>query len=217
MRKYKAIMLALFAVCAFSAVAASSASAAHQWLKNGAPIVAAQLAITDGLLLLHHTGGLGGTVTVHCDGRFHGTVGPGAVDTITEVWTLTEMIEITSAHPISCTVEVGKNLCPVGSLVTVWPDNLSVAGGLVWKTELQLTGTGPIFDDLTGPNNGPGFNVKCSGITILCATALDRSQFLSNLATGAMFDFLGELKAACNDGGTSTVTGTGEVLGFTVD
>jgi hypothetical protein len=90
-------------------------------------------------------------------------------------------------------------------------------GGLVWKTELQLTGTGPIFDDLTGPNNDPGFNAKCSGITILCATTLDRWVFLSNLASGAMVDPLGELSGACSDGGTFTTLGNFEILGFTID
>jgi hypothetical protein len=57
MRKHKPAIIVVFVIFTVNMMTVSSASAAHQWLKNGAAaIVTPQLAITDGLLLFHHEG-----------------------------------------------------------------------------------------------------------------------------------------------------------------
>jgi hypothetical protein len=212
MTKYKVIILALFAVFAFSAVAASNALAAHQWLKGGAPItkVGGEPSTTEGKILLHHIGGLAGELTIECNGKFDGTVGPGVADEITKALTLAG-VEVTKTKPLSCTVVASKSsVCTTGTLVNVVPVDLP------WKTELVLEGTS-VFDNITENGKGlPGYETICHEIPITC-TGKDRSKFIKNETTGALLEFLGELKAKCTDGGEGTILGSGIAIGFTVD
>jgi hypothetical protein len=206
MSKHKTMMFALLAVFAFSAVATSSAFAAHEWLFEGKPITAAKAVLIDGTIILHKKLTAlegGGEILVTCIGQLHGTVGPGKADSITEV--LGSSGEKTKIH---CEVTHSTNsFCPVGTLVLV------NALKLPWATELVLEGT-TVFDNITAAGKGPGYEAEC--IAKLSCELNDRAKFVENAAAGAVLEFLGELKATCTDGQEGRVLGSGTVLGVTV-
>jgi hypothetical protein len=199
MRKIQ-ILGAFAAVLAFSALAVASASATL-WLKAGASLSAETAANTHGILILHHTGGLAGSLLIECDGLFVGKVGPGALDLVE----LVENLSGTEQDLISCKVTSGNIFCPTGTLVSVH------AVGLPWHTLLVLE-AGVTFDEfLTG-----GYEVLCNGNKVECKGA-NKAKFIKNAANGAEFEFQGTIKNGCNDpGGEGTILGKGEVLGFTV-
>jgi len=207
-------MMALLAVFAVSAIAVSSASAAHEWLTlGGAKIMsAAENATTDGTIELHNNkipslfGG--GALTVLCMGQFLGTVGPGSADTIT----LFESLTATEQDKLSCTVSKSTNtICTEGTLVTVTPVNLP------WATKLVLTGT-TIFDDITASKGGAfGYGVTCKSITDECTNSLELSSFVKNISTGAEFNFNEVEKASCTIGEGFLSAKGGVVLGALVN
>jgi hypothetical protein len=213
MSKYKAILLALFAVFAFSMVAAGSASA-HQWLFKGEPITTELSGLVDGLIILHHTGGLTGNSLVHCTGQFHGTFGPGSKDLISDVLGLSgELADATHTGPIHCVFESGT--CGAGALALVFVLKLP------WATKLLLPGTpSGVWDHITEDGKGtPGYEVECDRLAIkVSCSELARAKFIQNLANGALFEFLGaeSIEASCSDGGKGFLLGMGEALGFTV-
>ena len=212
MRKIHIVGLALVAAFAFSAVAVASASA-HEWLtKAGAKVEKAEKSTTDGLLLLHlkKIGALegGGELTVHCEGSFDGTVGPGAADKVEKV--LGTKGELgTEASPIKCeVVESTNSICKAKTAVSVIPIHVP------WATELLLIGS-TLYDHFfeEGTNGQPGYKTTCNGIGVTCE-GLERAEFLANIETGAEFTFLGELKAEKCTFGEGFVLGHGVVLGF---
>jgi hypothetical protein len=153
MKKTHVLGLAVLAVFAFSAVAASSASAATvEWLKNGAAITSPEPSETTGSLELGNTSGLGtGTkVAVLCDGKFFGTVGPGAQDTITSVLGLSGESGTLTSEIVSC---VNNENCPSPSVA---------ADNLPWLTELREPKAGEVLDFLLNGGKGePGWEVMC--------------------------------------------------------
>jgi hypothetical protein len=214
MGKYKAILLALFTVSALSAVAISSASA-HQWLFKGEPIITALSGLLDGLFIIHHTGGLTGSSSIHCTGQFHGTFGPGSKDLITDVLGLSgsELADETHEGPIHC--EFLSGTCGVGALALFFIHHLP------WETKLLLTGVNLVWDTINkdGTHGEPGYEVECDRLKIvLLCQGLVRTHFDENLANGALFLLLGaeSLETSCNDGGKGLLLGMAEVLGFTV-
>jgi len=211
-------MLALFAVFAFSAVVASSASALNEeWLFKGEKITVALKGLLDGLINLEHLGGITGVSKVHCTGQFHGNFGPGKLDLITDVLGLNgELADETHEGPIHCEFITGT--CGMGALALVFVHHLP------WLTELLLPGGGIagtwdlIKED--GTHGEPGYEVECDhlGIKVLCEGSA-RAKFDENLANGALFLFLGVeslVSKKCSDGGNAVLTGMGEALGFTV-
>lgn len=202
-------MMALFAVFAFSAVAAANASA-EEWLQGGKPITTAQAGLLDGLILLKHTGGLFGTSVIHCTGQFHGTFGPGSKDTITDVLGLSG--ELNRVH-----CEFNSGACGVGALAWV------TARHLPWLTKLVLPGTpAGTWDEISeGETKAgtPGYEAECPslGVKVICEHNA-RAKFLANGTNGAELEFkeAESLEASCNDGGKAVLSGLGEALGFTI-
>jgi hypothetical protein len=217
MSKFKTVMLALIAVFACSAMAAASASAAHVWLISGAEVKEGEEVnvLIDGSVMLHHqlpaiVGG--GEITVTCTGQFHGTVNFKGLDKITSVLGLKGE---TSKLDCEVTKVVGTTLCKEKELALV------SALHLPWHTQLLLVTIGGkevVVDDLLSEaGKVPGYESECivSKIKVSCEGA-DRSQFIKNTAGGSVFEFFGELKNGCSDGGTGTVLGSGELLGVQV-
>jgi len=185
-------MMALLAVFAVSAVAASGASA-HEWLKlNGEKVTAEEPSKTVGSIALHNRkipaleGS--GEIVVLCMGQFLGTVGPGTADSITGFESLTS----TETNKLKCEVSTSTNsICKTGTSVTVEPVNLP------WATKLTLTST-TIFDDITAAKGGEfGYKVTCNGIANECKNSLELSAFEKNISTGSTFAFREAEKAAC--------------------
>jgi hypothetical protein len=206
MRKYKVMMMALLAVFALSAVAASGASA-HEWLTlSGTAITKTEKATTTGSLglIVKKIPALegGGELTVLCDGQFLGTVGLLGVDK-TE---LTENLAGTELDTVVCEVSKSTNsICKAGTSVKV------AAAGLPWESKLVLSGT-TIFDDLSATE--VGYSVTCSGISNKCVVPLELTKFVKNVATGAEFAFEELEKASCSIGGEGFAKGKGIVEKF---
>ena len=211
MSKYKVVIMAMFAVFAFTAIAASSAMALkEEWLKSGSRTTLALPGLLDGEILLVHSGGLLGSSTIRCTGQFHGTYGPGAADTITEMLSLSG-----GRFPLPCEFTSGP--CGVGSRAN------AALLHLPWDTKLELPGSpAGTWDKISegGGKGAPGFEVECVSLKVgaRCEGSFIRMLFESNGTNGAILDFhgieSGELK--CNDGGTGSFEGGGEVLGFTI-
>jgi hypothetical protein len=165
MRKIYTVGLAVVAVFAFSVIAAASASAATEWLLEGAAIPSPGDTVeTTGELLLEDTGT--GT-QIECSGKFDGTVGPGATDKIEKILNLAGVEETSNENlakvtkpAIDCKVEAA-GLCnvTVGALIWVFPLHLP------WKTELLLPEATLWVDDIVSGTGGePGYEVSCSTI-----------------------------------------------------
>lgn len=208
MRKTQVLLLAVCAMCALSAYAASSAFAAHEWLNlEGVHLTKTAEALTDMLILIHHKppGVLGGgEITIHCTGQLHGLVGPAGKDAVEDVLGLRG--ELNSIH---CEVLTSTNaFCPAQTLVTAH------AVHLPWMTQLILNGT-VIEDELFESMHHPGYDTECGRISIEC-TENERSKWLTNAATGAEFEFTGMSVVTCTDGGPASVLGKGTLLDFFV-
>jgi hypothetical protein len=210
MRKIQ-ILGAFVAALAFSALAVASASATL-WLISGKSLTVETSIDSHGLLLLEHTkipallGG--GEVVLDCTGLGHGSVGPGALDLITEFLGLSS----TEKNVIKCTVSRSTNaLCKVGNAATAQADNLP------WHTLLLLEGTLTVDHIETSPaGKEVGWEASCNGFSTLCSRASELIHFDENLTNGALLLFLGVEKAACSGGGEGFVKGMVEILGATV-
>jgi hypothetical protein len=216
MNRSKTVLLAVVAVFAFSAMAAASASAAHVWLIGGAEVKEGEEVnvLIDGTIFLHHqlpaiVGG--GEITLKCTGQFHGTVNFKGLDKITSVLGLKG-----ETSKLDCEVsQTSSTLCKLSELLLV------SALHLPWHSQLLLVTIGGkevVVDDLLSEaGKVPGYESECivSKIKISCEGA-DRSQFIKNTAGGSVFEFFGELKNGCSDGGTGTLLGSGELLGVQV-
>jgi len=189
----------MLAALAFSAVATASASAV-EWLDNGAKIGVALSVVTTGLLELED---MGNGVKVHCEGRFLGTVGPGAADEITLAEPLT-----TEGDLIECPVTKGvAGICPVGATADV------EAVHLPWKTTL-LEEVGEIRDDIENSGAGvPGYTVKCEGQTDTCEGAT--SAKVTPLVSPVPSEFDAKSAGAACKGvlfaGEGLITGSGTI------
>ena len=195
------ISVALIAVVACSAMIATSASAAG-WFRGSEEIRTTESVDWHGELVFHHTGGFAGSVLILCTVLSHGTVGASGKDELTKFLGLNNQLD-----NWPCVVHTGNGLCAAGTNITV------SAKGLPWATQLS-TGT-PITDAATGTGGEVGYSTTCNGITIECRHN-EVLNFSSNGTNGAIFEDPGTGKASCSDGGTGTLLGKMEVLGFTV-
>jgi hypothetical protein len=203
--------MAMFAVFAFTAIAASSAMALkEEWLHEGKAITAATAGLIDGKLELIHTGGLLGGATIKCTGQFHGTFGPGSADTITEALGL-------SGEKGTLKCEFISGACGAGEAASVTTLHLP------WNTKLELPGT-PVgtWDKITeGATKAgtPGYATECVSLKIeIKCEHTARSKFEENGTNGAILDFhpLESEEASCSDGGKGALASGGEALGFTI-
>src|ERR1700704_1680244 len=130
MLRIQMIGLAVMAALVMSAVAAGSASAAHEWLIGGASIAAPVKVHSLGLLLLADTKATGGEVKIHCHGFNTGTVGPGGHDLIEKITTTL----LGTNNKVHCVFDKAGG-CKSNSLLLALPVNLP------WLTLLHLEGT----------------------------------------------------------------------------
>jgi hypothetical protein len=217
MKKFHVVLLALFAVFAFSATVAGSASAETtllaEWLFNGAAITALLPVETTGEVLLV-TLVLGvEAVDIHCSGIFDGSVGPNGEDEITKLLNL-EKEEIGSelvGLSLSCTVEkaISGSKCNVSELAELWAD------GLPWHSNLFLMESGVFLDSIGTSNSGyhvfcpMGGAEKTAGAENLCVGSA--STTMTNGATDVTGEFLEPTaaeEAKCTTG-SGMITGTG--------
>ncbi len=133
MRKFQVMLLALVALCAFSALAPAAFALTWGpalWLRNGGVEVANNTAVTTtgGLILRNVLN----AAAMLCEGVFDGTVSTGGESEVTAVLTLSgtaiaSLDEAGATGGISC-VSTG-NTCETGS--EAWP------GGLPWKVHIE--------------------------------------------------------------------------------
>ena len=208
MLRIQMIGLAVVAALFMSAVAAGSASAAHEWLLNGASIGAATKVHSLGLLLLtDHTAPLGETL-IHCVGYDAGTVGPGAADLVESI--TKELLGTNNV--IECAI-VKAGGCKSGTIAK------ASAIHLPWKTELYLEGT-ELRDMITedGTAGQPGWSVTCTNIlggstTDTCTSTLG-STGVQNVAAGVNTPFEAKSPSAnCKVGAEAIRNGAGLVRG----
>src|SRR5690242_12391521 len=192
-----------FVVVAGINAAAIANASATTYLRNGVSLTAELAADWHGEVIIHHTGGFGGTELWLCTGLFHGTVGPGPKARSTEELGLNG-----EKNKIKCVVHTGNGLCPAGTEIEVTAD------GLPWSGELTLEGTLTV-GNINGTGTEMGYSTTCGGISITC-NRNQKNHFAENLANGALFILLGTIEASCNDGGKGTLLGMTELLGFTV-
>jgi hypothetical protein len=141
MKKLRVLGLALFAVFAMSAIAASAAYAEEEanaeWLSNGNPIAAAAAATVNMELLITEVF-LMKNFSILCSIRFDGTVGPKFEDLITEMLNLSgELIRELVGNGILCEVREG---CEGTVDSELWPELLP------WETLLTLMADGTFLD-----------------------------------------------------------------------
>jgi hypothetical protein len=209
MLRIQMIGLALVAALFMSAVAAGSASAAHEWLINGAPLTSTLKVHSVGLVLLEDTKAPGGAVQVHCKGFDAGTVSPGGLDLVESV--TAELLK--GSDKIPCTFD------KVGACKSnVTPTALAL--NLPWRTELVLNGTS-VRDLILADGHGePGWSVTCTNIFggttedhCLAEAGKPGSVSLTNVAGGVLgtFDKLTP-NAKCSLGGAESGHVEGTVL-----
>jgi hypothetical protein len=197
MKKIQTTVLALVAVLAFSALATASASAAPRWLVGGSEVLLHVAASKWAKLVLVHTGGLVGAVTVECSSEFTGTVAALGEDEVASV------LDLAGKTTIECNVTTGVPLCSAGSKASV------KAVHLPWKTNLLEPKPGEIRDDFLNSGAGePGFNIICNNIGITCE-GKSSSIFLRNEGGEALFEFeaKSEKSKECSDGGSAAILG----------
>jgi len=187
MRKIHVLGLALFAVFALSAVAASSALAVSKYLLNGAEITSTITTETEsnseGLLLedMNATG----KPDILCSGFFDGTIAAGGVkDTIEAVLTLTKELLQGGHAANSDLIE-----CEAHSTCTNPVDVEAI--NLPWATEVVLSGT--TFVDLIFSSGAgtPGYIVDCNTIIGLVEDTCtgNTGAILANATGGVLGEF----------------------------
>jgi hypothetical protein len=173
MRKFQVVALALFAMFAFSAAFAVSASAETtllaEWLVNGAKIVGELASETTGSLKLEDTKTAIGAAAVLCSAIADGTVGENGLDLIKEILNLAkEKIEALGGLALlgtgagsDCVRVTGCEEGTATEPIEVWPV------GLEWHTELFLMENGEILD-LVNKEDGSvfGYELLCSVLLI---------------------------------------------------
>lgn len=193
MRKIHRLGLALFAMFAFGAMAAASAFAADEWLFNGSPITVELPTNTEGTLTLDVLNLEGVLVNaINCSGLFEGTVGPGAIDLVLDLFSLTgALIGELGGTSLDCeTVSNPTGMaCPVGGETLLWVDELSLTLGLTWETLVELMATAPefllrfhhvAFELLCFLGGVTNLEALCEGVT---------SGKLENVAAGVLLEF----------------------------
>ena len=218
MRKFYVLALALLAVFAVGAVAASGAFAEETaiWLVSGLLTAEKVPVDIEGLLTIDVLSSLLGLLfEVHCIGSFDGTVGPDAEDEIilvldslgNDIGALGALGTGLDCEVVSAPVFCGNTL----KLAELWPDNLP------WATLLELLNNA--FVVLVGLVNGnikePGFDFECenSGGSFtegLCEGPLVAD--IENLTEDVQAVFLEQSQSCTESGVTADVTGEGLIL-----
>ena len=196
MKHAKIFGLAMVVLFAIGAIGSAAAFAGPEWLLNGAAITS-PVSIKSksvGSLLLSDLKAPSGGTAVKCTGTDEGTVGPGALDLVTEV------------TATGCTFEKAGS-CTTSDRVT------AKAVDLPWMTQLELV-SGELRDMVTGTGGEPGWAVECTvgGIFEITDTCTGlTSTAISNVSGGvdAIFDAKTPL-AKCSVGGANSgmVSGT---------
>lgn len=194
MTNIKILGLALFAVFAFSAVAAASAFAADEWLFNGSPIGAGvELATnTEGTLTLNVLTGNGAVLIneIDCSGLFEGTVGAAGVDLVFDLFSLTgTLIQELPGTSLTCETLFDEGACSnaAGAESLLWVDELSLALGLTWESLIELDGT-TFLDHF----HHVAFELKClllNGLTLESLCEGVTSGTLTNVAPNVLLEF----------------------------
>jgi hypothetical protein len=201
----KVLGLALFAVFAFSVVAAMSASA-QQWLFNGAAILAELPTNTEGTLTLLVFSGTTLVNEIDCSGLFEGDAGPGALTLVLDLFSLTgTLIGELSGTSLDCETlfNVGPG-CPVGGETLLWVEELSLSLGLTWEALVELMTAAPEFllhfehvaFELLCFIGGVNTENLCQGLT---------SGALTNVTGGVLLEFsteppIASEKLICSEG-----------------
>jgi hypothetical protein len=206
MKKIHVVGLAMFAVFAFGAIAASSAFAEDRWLIDEVGVATLTSVQTSGVLLLVDLNTPIGVSQIECSSILDGTVGPAGEDEITEVLTLAGVAygkdnanNELEGEGLPCT---GIQNCGE-PLVWVY--------GLPWLSQLELVGT-TFVDDFTSDNATKmlGYELECMTTIFkpvdLCEQTLFASTLENMLAPES--DVLGtvseEQKGNCSLGGAGS-------------
>ena len=147
MTNIKVLVLALFAVFAFSAAAASLASAADEWLFEALPIASELSTNTEGTLNLLILSGTTLVNEIDCSGLFEGDAGPGALTLVLDLFALVTgaLIEELSGTSLDCETLSSVGGCTVGGETLVWVDELNLTTGVTWEALVELMATAPEF------------------------------------------------------------------------
>jgi hypothetical protein len=212
----KILGLTLFAVFAFSAVAAPSAFAADEWLASGATIVTELATNTEGEWLMVVLAGGAELGDITCSALFEGTVGPKEIDLVLDLFSLTgTLIEELPGTSFDCTTTnpIGM-FCETGLEVLIWADELRLgAEPLTWESLVELMATEPLFlvhfhhvafELLCFSSAGTNLEFLCEGLT---------SAAIDNLATGVELLF----SSAAPISSEELTCPTSPVAGITID
>lgn len=210
MLRIQMIGLAIVAALVMSAVAAGSASAAHEWLIGGAAIAAPVKVHSLGLLLLADTKAPGGEVKIHCHGFDTGTVGPGAYGLIEKITTTL----LGTNERFHCKFDKA-GACSEAKT----PLLLALAVNLPWLTLLYLEGT-EVRDliEKDGGGGNSGWKIACTNIlggesVDECTSAPNHVGIHTTISLPDGVELLFDKKtpkATCSVGGA----GAGAVEGF---
>lgn len=217
MKKLYAAVMALFAVFAFGAVLAGSASAettlGAEWLAGGKAITSNLASKTTGSILLEDKK-VGAAVI--CKGALIGTVGAAGADEITSVQnaageTVGELGGLallgTGSKLPDCETETGCAEGTAASPIEVWPH------GLPWKTLLFTMENGEVLDLI----ENSGYELLCLILGINAedtCTIADTNLLVVNNAEGnaeTPSGSIAEPLATCSVGGTES--GVNETVG----
>jgi hypothetical protein len=208
MRKIQILGLTLFAVFAFSAIAASVAFAESEFLVGGVAAKVGEPVHSEGELELIATKQTIFNITarVLCSGLIEGTF-EGANDALlTKAFDLAgkELTELAGGVAVEC---VNLENCPTP---LVFPDNLP------WLAEIVLDSATELLLHLTEDGKGfPGWDVECmgNGFSNLCSGLV--SGLTENLPGEKDFDviFTRAEQEAANEGGTCTEGGPAYIAG----
>lgn len=149
----KVLGLTLFAVLAFSAVAAATAFAEDEWLVEGLTFTGELATNTEGTLTLAILTLTGVRLNqINCSGLLEGTVtGLGPVGLVLDLFSLTNaLIEELSGTSLACETLVDEGGCRLssetGSEMLLWVDELRLGTEpLTWESLIELMTTGPVF------------------------------------------------------------------------
>jgi hypothetical protein len=153
MTNIKVLGIALFAVFAFSAVAAASAFAEDEWLFNNLTFTGELATNTESMLTLKAFNAAGLANTIDCSGLFEGTVtGGGPIALVLDLFNLAMpqvLVEELPGTSLSCETLVDNETCKLsseaGSETLLWVEELSLSLGLTWEALIELMAVAPIF------------------------------------------------------------------------
>jgi len=219
MRKIQVLVLALFAVFAFGAIAATAALAeeATQLLISGNPATLGQLLLSTGeLLLADHKGGLfGEEVMLLCSG-----------ENLAEVLTATD-IDITSIFPLGGKDEEKGSAvtCALQTGTCEGSSGIATPVHIPWLVELMLTGSPALVVSLllSGGTGNPGWTVTCAFKVEDECSASETEVEVKNETGGTVVATFKETAGTCTRGGAGqglvegSITFSGEETSLIVE